>query len=125
MRLKTAQTARLVITSMPREIGNSRMQSANRTFESFAGIVWRAPISIRNIVIPTNFFILKALSNPVILGNPYLADAQTQFVYRADRKMTYTIFSEDRSSSASFIRATDNTFGTISRTTVTPKGSRA
>jgi hypothetical protein len=125
MRLKTAQTAGLVVTSMPREMGNSRMQSANGTFESFAGMVWRAPVSIGNIVIPTNFFILKALSNPVILGNPYLADAQTQFAYGADGKMTCTIFSEDRSSSASFIGATDNTFGTISRTTVTPKGSGA
>jgi hypothetical protein len=75
MRLKTAQAARLVVTLMPREMGNSRMQSANGTFKLFAGIVWRASVSIGNIVIPTNFFILKALLNLVILGNLYLADA--------------------------------------------------
>jgi hypothetical protein len=51
------------------------MQAANRSFESFLGIVWRAPVSIGNIVIPTSFFVLKTLSNLVILRNPYLADA--------------------------------------------------
>jgi hypothetical protein len=51
------------------------MQAANRLFESFSGIVWRALVSIGNIVILTNFFVLKTLLNPVILGNPYLADA--------------------------------------------------
>jgi hypothetical protein len=51
------------------------MQSANGTFELFARIVWRASVSIRNIVISTNFFILKALLNLVILGNLYLTDA--------------------------------------------------
>jgi hypothetical protein len=108
---------------MPREMGNSRMQAANGSFESFSGMVWRAPVSIGNIVIPTNFFVLKTLSNPVILGNPYLADAQTQFEYGADGRITCTIFSEDKTSHATFIRATDNTIGTISRTAVQPKAN--
>jgi hypothetical protein len=123
MRLKTAQAAGLVVTSMPQEMGNSRMQAANGSFESFAGMVWRAPVSIGNIVISTNFFVLRTLSNPVILGNPYLADAQTTFEYGADGRMKCTVFSEDRSAHATFIGATDNTFGTIARTSVQPKAS--
>jgi hypothetical protein len=125
IRLKTAQAAGLVITSMPQEIGNSRMQAANGSFESFSGMVWRAPVSIGNIVIPTNFFVLKTLSNPVILGNPYLADAQTLFEYGADGRMKCTIYSEDKTSHATFIGATDNTLGTISRTSVHPKANGA
>jgi hypothetical protein len=121
IRLKTAQAAGLVITSMPAEMASSRMQAANGSFETFAGIVWRAPIAIGNITIPTNLFVLKSLSSPLILGNPYLADAQCTFQYKADGKMRCTIYSEDRSSNASFISATDNTLGTIARASIQPK----
>jgi hypothetical protein len=41
----------------------------------FSGMVWRALVSIGNITILTNFFVLKSLSSPVILGNLFLADA--------------------------------------------------
>jgi hypothetical protein len=75
IRLKTAQAAGLVVTSMPREMASSRMQAANGTFEMFSGMVWRALVSIGNITILTNFFVLKSLLSPVILGNPFLADA--------------------------------------------------
>jgi hypothetical protein len=51
------------------------MQAANGTFEMFSGMVWRALVSIGNITILTNFFVLKSLSSLVILGNPFLADA--------------------------------------------------
>lgn len=121
IRLKTAQAAGLVITSMPAEMASSRMQAANGSFETFAGMVWRAPIAIGNITIPTNLFVLKSLSSPLILGNPYLADAQCTFQYKADGKMRCTIYSEDRSSNASFIGATDNTLGTIARASIQPK----
>jgi hypothetical protein len=69
--------------------------------------------------------VLKTLSNPVILRNPYLADAQTLFKYGADRRMKCTIYSEDKTSHATFIRATDNTLRTISRTSVHPKANGA
>lgn len=51
------------------------MQAANGTFEQFAGMIWRALVTIGNIVVLTNFFVLKALSSLVILGNLFLADA--------------------------------------------------
>lgn len=121
IRLKTAQAAGLVITSMPMEMATSRMQAANGSFETFAGMVWRAPVAIGNIVIPTNLFVLRSLSSPIILGNPYLADAQCTFQYKADGKMRCTIYSEDRSSNATFIGATDNTLGTIARASIQPK----
>ncbi|KAF1828250.1 hypothetical protein BDW02DRAFT_478268, partial [Decorospora gaudefroyi] len=39
IRLKTAQVAGLVVTSMPQEMAASRMQAANGTYEDFAGMV--------------------------------------------------------------------------------------
>ena len=106
-------------------MASSRLQAANGTFEPFAGMIWRAPVSIGNITIPTNFFVLKALSTPVILGNPYLADAQCTFAYNADGKIRCTIYSEDRSAHATFVGATDNTKGTISTDAVSLKANRA
>jgi hypothetical protein len=110
---------------MLREMVSSRLQAANGTFEPFAGMIWRAPVSIGNITIPTNFFVLKTLSTPVILGNPYLADAQCTFAYNADGKMRCTIYLEDRSAHATFIGATDNTKGTILTDALSLKANRA
>ena len=121
MRLKIAHAAGMVVTSMPAEMANLRMLAVNDSFETFVGMVWRGPLMIGTIMVPTNFFILKSLSNPVILGYPFLADAQCTLKYNADGLMKCTLYFEDCSAHAAFIGATDNTLGAVARSSVHPK----
>jgi hypothetical protein len=51
------------------------MVTANGSTEQFVGVVWGVNIKVGLIAVRTNFFILNKLTNPVILGNPFLADA--------------------------------------------------
>ena len=53
----------------------AKLQSANGTREGFEGIVWRVPVKIGQVTVVTNFFVVKSLSNAMILGNPFLADS--------------------------------------------------
>ena len=84
IRLQTAEAAGLQVTSLPDEMAAARLMTANGGKESFAGIVWRAPVQVGQVVIETNFFVVRSLSHPIILGNPFLADGRARFEYEAD-----------------------------------------
>jgi hypothetical protein len=103
MRLKTAEAAGLYITSLPQEMANSRMQAANGTHANFEGIVWRVPIHTGPVTILSNFFVVRALSNPVILGNPFLADSRAKLEHSADGRTYCTFYDEEGMDSTRFV----------------------
>jgi hypothetical protein len=106
MRLRTAMTAGLAVTSMPEEMSRARLQTANGGTEAFAGMAWRVPVQIGDFTIKANFFITRALSHPVILGNPFLADTSAKFEYSQDGRM-YCNVTADNGTITRFVAAQD------------------
>ena len=47
------------------------------------------------MVIKSNFFVLKMLSNLVILSNPFFADSRAEIEYDTYRKTYVTVYNED------------------------------
>jgi hypothetical protein len=70
-----ADDAMLLIATLLCGMRNAMMVTANGSTEQFVGVVWGVNIEVGSISVWTNFFILNELTNPVILGNPFLADA--------------------------------------------------
>jgi hypothetical protein len=87
---------------------NARMVAANRSMESFAGIVWGVPVTVGQIHVRTNFFVVETCTNPIILGNLYLTNARARLEY-ATNGLTYCrIFSEDGEYNTRFACARGN-----------------
>jgi hypothetical protein len=70
-----ADDAMLLIATLLSGMRNAMMVTANGSTEQFVGVVWGVNIEVGLIAVRTNFFILNKLTNPVILGNPFLVDA--------------------------------------------------
>ena len=69
-------------------------------------------------MIKSNFFVLKMLSNLVILGNPFFADSRAEIEYDTYRKIYITVHNEDNQTSSKFValrRDLSNPAGTIRR----------
>jgi hypothetical protein len=113
---ETAKRAMLPITSLPREMNLARMVSANSSTKRFLGIVWGVPIVIRGIEVRTNFFVVESCTNLIILGNPFLTDAQARIKYATNGLTYYKIVSEDRRYYTRFACAKGNQIKTPSGT---------
>ncbi|KAI8933526.1 hypothetical protein NX059_002628 [Plenodomus lindquistii] len=103
VRRETADEAQLPISTLPREMKNAKMVSANGSTGGFSGIVWGASVEIGSIVVRTNFFVIDHCTNAIILGNPFLADARANIEYSAHGLTYCRIFSEDGEGSTRFV----------------------
>jgi hypothetical protein len=81
-----ADDAMLPIATLPCGMQNAMMVTANGSTEQFVRVVWGVNIKVGSISVQTNFFILNKLTNPVILGNPFLADARARIKYSSNRQ---------------------------------------
>jgi hypothetical protein len=103
IRMATAEGAGLQISSMPTSLQNVKLMTANGEHEEFQGIVFRAPVVVGEVTITTTLFVVKSLSSPVILGNPFLSDAKAEFAYDNDGQTYCKLHSEDGTCSTRFI----------------------
>jgi hypothetical protein len=111
IRWKTALAAGLSVTSLPREMENAQLRTANGGRESFEGIVWRVPIQIGSVEVRTNLFVVRSLAHPLILGNPFMAEGRASFEYNEDGNMYCKLWSTDKTYSTRFRAAEDGTRG--------------
>ena len=109
IRWKTALAAGLSVTSLPREMENAQLRTANGGRESFEGIVWRVPIQIGSVEVRANLFVVRSLAHPLILGNPFMAEGRASFEYNEDGNMYCKLWSTDKSYSTRFRAAEDGT----------------
>jgi hypothetical protein len=113
IRWKTALAAGLSVTSLPREMENAQLRTANGGRESFEGIVWRVPIQIGNVEVRTNLFVVRSLAHPLILGNPFMAEGRASFEYNEDGNMYCKLWSTDKTYSTRFRAAEDGSRGAL------------
>jgi hypothetical protein len=111
IRWKTALAAGLSVTSLPREMENAQLRTANGGRESFEGIVWRVPIQIGSVEVRTNLFVVRSLAHPLILGNPFMAEGRASFEYNEDGNMYCKLWSTDKTYSTRFRAAEEGTRG--------------
>jgi hypothetical protein len=113
IRWKTALAAGLSVTSLPREMENAQLRTANGGRESFEGIVWRVPIQIGSVEVRTNLFVVRSLAHPLILGNPFMAEGRASFEYNEDGNMYCKLWSTDKTYSTRFRAAEDGSRGAL------------
>lgn len=98
-----ADDAMLPIATLPFGMKNAMMVSANGSAEHFVGVVWGVNVEVGSISVRTNFFILNELTNPVILGNPFLADARARIEYSSNGQTYCRIWEESGEASTRFV----------------------
>jgi hypothetical protein len=103
IRLATAEAAGLPISSMPASMAGARLMTANGEYEGFQGIIFRVPVRVGQVEVLTNFFVVKSLSSPMILGNPFLADSKATFSYNNDGRTYCTLWADSGDVSTRFV----------------------
>jgi hypothetical protein len=103
MSREAADNAELPIATLLIGMRNAMMVTANGATEQFIGVVWGVNVEVGPISVRTNFFILDELTNPVILGNPFLADARAKIEYATDGLTYCRIWCESGQDSVRFI----------------------